>query len=426
MQAEITGQALPDTTPPSKGARKPRERKQLTDTAINKATREAAANKARIELTDPGQPGLRLRITPAGSRSWVLGCRDVHGLARRFPLGDYPAIGLAEAREAARTTRNKVKQGIDPIALRRLVRAQEVAARRGKDTLLALLDAYGKDAGASLRSWPHSRLRVERVFASLLSRPLASLTLPDLLLAADAYKAKASAAFAVRTLRPVLKWGAPRGYVSEELTKIQRKGAARPRARVLDAAERARLVPVLVASKRPHAAAMLLMLLTLARREEVCAARWSDVDLEAKVWTIPATKNGMVHEVPLSRQATELLTGLRGSDATTTDLVFAVTGRNKETGKPERTPLGNWDRETKAVQKASKTDKWHRHDLRRTGATLMGELGVLPDIIEAALNHTAIRSVLAATYNRARYRPEVSSALQRLADALLPRPEESP
>ena len=90
-------------------------------------------------------------------------------------------------------------------------------------------------------------------------------------------------------------------------------------------------------------------------------------------------------------------------------LIFAVT-----TGAP----LGNWHRETKALQGASGTAGWTRHDLRRTGATMLGEMGELPDIIEAALNHVSIRSPLAATYNRSRYRPQVAAALQRLADAL--------
>jgi integrase len=81
-------------------------------------------------------------------------------------------------------------------------------------------------------------------------------------------------------------------------------------------------------------------------------------------------------------------------------------------------PLGNWDRETKILQKLSGTTGWTRHDLRRTGATLLGEMGELPDIVEATLNHASIRSALAATYNRSRYRPQVAAALQRLADVL--------
>ena len=76
-------------------------------------------------------------------------------------------------------------------------------------------------------------------------------------------------------------------------------------------------------------------------------------------------------------------------------------------------PISNWDRETKALQEASGTEGWTRHDLRRTGATMLGEMGELPDIIEAALNHVSIRSPLAATYNRSRYRPQVAAALQR-------------
>jgi hypothetical protein len=67
---------------------------------------------------------------------------------------------------------------------------------------------------------------------------------------------------------------------------------------------------------------------------------------------------------------------------------------------------------------ASGTEGWHRHDLRRTGATMLGELGEMPDIVEAALKYVTIRSPLASTYNRSRCRPQVATALQRLADVL--------
>jgi integrase len=171
--------------------------------------------------------------------------------------------------------------------------------------------------------------------------------------------------------------------------------------------ELAKLLPILSASERPYPRAMRFMLLTLVRREEVGSAQWRHVDLEAGTWTIPETKNGQPHVVPLSRQAVALLRaiGPGGPDA----LVFAVSGGG---------PLVNWDRETKAIMEASGTEGWHRHDLRRTGATMLGEMGELPDIIEAALNHVAIRSALASIYNRSRYRPQVAAALQRLADAL--------
>jgi integrase len=178
---------------------------------------------------------------------------------------------------------------------------------------------------------------------------------------------------------------------------------------VLSRDELAAILPALRASDRPHAKAMLFMLLTAARREEASTARWGHVDFEARTWTIPETKNGEPHVVPLSRQAVDLLQSCRPDNPAPSAAVFAVS-----TGSP----VANWDRAAKAIQDASKTTGWTRHDLRRTAATMMGEMGELPDIIEAALNHATIHSALASTYNRSRYRPQVAAALQRLADAL--------
>ena len=176
-----------------------------------------------------------------------------------------------------------------------------------------------------------------------------------------------------------------------------------------------RLLPVLEASSRPYAAALRFMAMTLARREEVGTARWRDLDLETATWVIPVTKNGRPHVVPQPRQAVDLLRSRlpNGADGAAFDppaevLIFAT-----ETGGA----LVNWDRECKAFMAASETTGWTRHDLRRTGATLLGEMGELPHVIEACLNHSSIHSQLAALYNRTRYRPQVAAALQRLADA---------
>ena len=73
--------------------------------------------------------------------------------------------------------------------------------------------------------------------------------------------------------------------------------------------------------------------------------------------------------------------------------------------------LGDWEGATERIQAASGTADWHRHDLRRTAATTTGLLGTIPDIVEAALNHATIHSSLAATYNKARYRPEVAEGV---------------
>lgn len=387
---------------------------QITDTAIAKARRDAAATGKRCDMADAGQAGLRLRITPAGGAAWVLACRDRAGRMRRFPLGSYPGLGLAKARGAARAMHQQVRvDGADPVAERRAERAQAAAAREGIGTLAALLDLYERQRGGKLRSWPEYRASISRVFGPLLPRPLAGLTAAHLQMAADAYPAQAQASLSVRCIRPILKWAAApgRAYVGPDVPGISPPATVQRRDRVLARDELTRLLPVLRASDRPYAAALRFMLLTLLRRSEADGACWQDVDWQAGTLTIAAerSKNGQPHAVPLPRQAIDLLRARQPEQPDPAALIFATSSGAR---------LGGWDRETKKLQAASGTSGWHRHDLRRSGATLLGEMGEMPDIIEAALNHANVHSALAATYNRSRYRPQVAAALQRLADAL--------
>ena len=369
-----------------------------------------------MDLADSTLPGLRLRLTAKGGRTWVLACRDTLGRMRRFPLGEYPTMGIADAREAAREMRAEVRKGADPVAKRKRQRAIGRQAREGVGTLTALLDLYARQKGERLKSWAECRRRIDSVFAAFLSKPMATLKVGDLQMQADGWAAAQSAAAAVRYARPVLKWAAQRGYAPDELALITPPATVGRRKRILTRDELAALLPVLRASSRPYAPALRFMLLTLTRRQEAALARWRDVDMEARTWAISETKNGEPHMVPLSRQAMDLLRSSLPIDADGNlkrpdpdALVFSTS-----TGAT----LGNWDRETKALQETSDTEGWTRHDLRHTGATMLGDMGELPDIIEAALNHVSIRSPLAATYNRSRYRPQVAAALQRLADAL--------
>jgi integrase len=384
---------------------------QWTEATINALTREAARLGKQIERRDHRAPGLELRVSKTGVQTWALRCRDRSGRLRSFTLGHYPEMGLADARVAVRQTRAAVESGADPTAERKAEREPKPPDAEpdnsGRATLRDALAIYEAQRGADLKSWAHSRKRVDRVFAALMAQPIAALTAIDLQTAADRYPARQSGAFAVRTLRPALKWLTKRGLAPKGLADIEQPVTVNRRRRVLHRDELARLLPVLAPADRPYPAFLRFLLLTLARREEAAAARWRDIDFDRKLWLIPETKNGEPHEVPLSRQGLALLRrlGPGAPDA----LLFATAG-----GKP----LGNWDRETKRLMQASDTAGWHRHDLRRTGATLLGEMGELPHVIEAALNHiAAVGSPLAALYNRSRYRPQVALALQRLADA---------
>jgi integrase len=390
-------------------------RPAITTTAIAAAAKRAAEQRTIEVLKDPDQAGLELRIGCTGKRVWYLQARDATGRPRRHVLGQHPALGLAAAREACRTMREAVRKGADPTADARNRREAVKDAKAGRNTLRALVDVYARQKGAKLKWWQDYRHRIETIFAIHLDRPLTELTLQGLQQSADKWPSTISAATGVRYLRPILKWGAHpgRGYVGRDLALITPPATVQRRQRVLGAEELGKLLPVLRASTSAYAAAMQFILLTLARRNEVATARWRDVDLQAKQWRLPETKNDREHIVPLSTQAVALLRARLPVAPVPDAFVFVSSDEGDGTN-----PLGNWDRATKNFMEDSSTSGWHRHDLRRTGSTMLGNMGVEPHIIEAALNHVSIHSQLAATYNAARYRPQVADALQRLADRL--------
>src|SRR5689334_2888874 len=131
---------------------------RLTETAIQAAAKKVATT-GRMDLSDATLPGLRLRLTANGGRSWVLACRDTLGRMRRFPLGEYPTMGIADARKAARAMRAEVRKGADPVAERKRQRVIGHEARDGVGTLAALLDLYARQKGSRLKSWDECRRR---------------------------------------------------------------------------------------------------------------------------------------------------------------------------------------------------------------------------------------------------------------------------
>jgi integrase len=172
-----------------------------------------------------------------------------------------------------------------------------------------------------------------------------------------------------------------------------------------------------------------LLVLTGQRREEIGGLRWSEVDLQRELIVLPParTKNKRHHELPLSRQALDII-GLRP------EVVAMIVTRGRQ-GGPQRKDdhhrqddLNPWVWGRRWTQWSDNKaaldrrldwdgDDWRLHDLRRTCATMMAELGVLPHIIEAILNHVSgHKSGVAGIYNRARYMEEMRSALQLWGD----------
>ena len=178
------------------------------------------------------------------------------------------------------------------------------------------------------------------------------------------------------------------------------------RERVLTNAEIAKLWATL--SDGRFGEIVRLLLLTGQRRNEIGNLNWTEIDLARKLIVFPPdrTKNARLHELPLSRQALEIIS--RQPRRNSSAFLFSDTKGFK-----------GWDQGKIRLDRRLGIAEWRLHDLRRTCATGMAELGIQPHIIEAVLNHVSgHKAGVAGIYNRARYVDEMRSALQRWADHL--------
>lgn len=219
-------------------------------------------------------------------------------------------------------------------------------------------------------------------------------------------------------------WAITEGFLEtnpvENTAKAEENG---PRERVLTPLELAEVWMVLGTDDFSNI--VRLLILTGQRREEIGGLRWSEVDFERGLIVLPPgrTKNKRQHELPLSPQASAILVRRkalmegRASGVITlgrdTSPVFGEGQRGFSGWGYSKARLDERIAKQREAGGAKPMPKWTLHDLRRTAATIMAEnLGILPHIIEAILNHTGgHKGGVAGAYNRARYTDEMRAAL---------------
>lgn len=356
-----------------------------------------------IELVDGYVPGLRVRILPNGTKTWSLNIRDSKGVRRRFDVG--ANLGIAEARKKAEALRRAVREGHDPTAQRRAARQRSQAAREGIGTLRALLEMYyAKGPGSDLRRAERDKQLLQTVFARILDKSMHDLDDTELQLIVDGWQSPSTGSLAVRLIRPCLKWAGKRGYARPNLAILEQPKTVAKRERVLTASELKSIWPHLN-GMRGNVIKWLLW--TGCRLGEATALPWAEID--GNKWVLPAarTKNGRQRVIPLSHQAMDLLATLGPPQPDA--LIFASTGGSA---------LSNWDKSTKTLHAHTGTSGWHRHDLRRSVATMLGDLGFPPHVIGVVLGHANIAEGATAIYARSRYLPEHREALQALANEI--------
>ena len=339
--------------------------------------------------------------------SWSLNVR-VQGTRRRIALGR--GLRLAEARRKAEGARAAIAKGEDPSAARRASVGHRKAAQAGVGTLGSVIAAYyDQGPGEGLRSGAPARTLIERVFIDQLSRPALDMRSEELQLLIDGWRSKSSGRHCAAYFRPIMRWAAKRGLMVkgdalEGPTQGEKKQPA------LSRDEIGQFLRDL--NGRPHDNAARFMLLTGACREEVCGATWREI--KDGLWIIPAARRKDTrpnarrpredHAIPLSLQAMALLNELGSADPHA--LVFVG-----ERGAR----LTNWPRWSARMERRLGFEVTP-HSLRRTCATLAGDLGHPPHVVSAFLGYRSIGGGLHAGYNQSRYRAEVADALQMVAD----------
>jgi integrase len=347
--------------------------------------------RKRRELPDRGNgsvAGLYLIVQPSGRKSWAVRFR-LHGKGHKFTLGGYPAISLADARAQAGETLGLVHRRINPAtALRQEDDAPDLEAvarefitrycrknRTWTETARLLgLKRSGDDLvvteGGLVDRWGKRRLadiRRDEIIA----------VLDDIVDRGAPYVANRTFAY----LRKLFNWALPRYRLAENPCRgVQPPGEEKSRDRVLSDEE---LKAVWLAAGKlgwPFGPVVKLLVLTGARREEVGAMEWSELDFERKLWTLPPerTKNKQRHEVPLSAAALEIIAGLKRGKGR---FVFSTThGRTSVTGYDSAKPR---------LDKLSGVKAWRLHDIRRTVASGMASLKIALPVIEKCINHTS-------------------------------------
>lgn len=301
---------------------------------VARAVEKLAARKVAT-ISEPGRhsdgKGLYLNVTETGARSWLfMWKRD--GKRREMGLGSLADLSLKDARAMAADARAKVMAGLDPIEVKRKARAsgERVTFGAVADQLLASKRSEWRNAKHA-EQW---RQTLEVTLAPLRSRPVESIdTAAVLSVLTPLWQAKPETASRVRQrLEAVLDAARAKGYRSGDNPAAwrghlkhllaKRPSIARGHHAAMAYADVAAFMASLRSDTNTASAALQFCILTAARSGEVYGARWSEMDLEAKVWTIPAErmKAGRAHRVPLSSQAVALLAELEKNR--TSDIVF--------------------------------------------------------------------------------------------------------
>lgn len=373
---------------------------------------------------------------------------------RAIACGIWPDASLKAIRKKRDEHRVAVDSGTDPLETTKAKklaaqadqaeavskeqeRLNQIAAAHARITVKALFERWEKtelvdrkDKGADVR-----RMFEKDVFPTIGEMAAEDVRKGHVMAVVDEVKARGVPRMArviFSLIRQMMRFAVDRDLLESDPTAAIRKekavGKDEERDRVLSESEIKELAAKLPTARLTESvrAAVWLMLATLCRVGELSMSRWSDVDIEGRKWRIPAeiAKNKKEHWIALSDFAAGQFDSLKKAQSSMTFVFPSRDGKKHLDEKTITKQLRDRQRTEKLKGRAKPTcvlllsgGQWTSHDLRRTGATLMGELGVAGETIERCLNHIE-QNRIKRTYQRQRNEQAMAEAWRLLGERL--------
>jgi integrase len=378
----------------------------MPKTRLTKSTIDALPiPEKEIVYWDQTLPGFGLKITPKGRKVFIVLYRAAGGGSRlrKYTIGPYGRITLHNARIEAQKVLAARLEGRDA-ATEKL----EARRRLTADTVPEVIGLYAKLHLSQRRSGREVMQILQRNLVDRVgSRSVHSISKRDVIDLVNAVVDRGSPVAANKSLKVVksfFNWCVGRAIVERSPCEgIRVPTVERARDRVLTDSELAEVIRAARQLGGPYGAIVEILALTGQRRDEVARMSWDEVDLDRRIWALPATrtKNDRPHIVQLPGAAVAVI----GAQPRAGGLVFSRSGA---------TPVGDFSSQKRKLDEVCGVSHWRLHDLRRTMVSGMARLGVAPHVADKILNHVAGKiSGVAAVYQRHEFLKERRDALER-------------
>jgi integrase len=389
--------------------------------ATEREVHSAKPKGDRAEFRIKGAQNLVLRITPAEAKTWTfLYTSPLSGKRCKLSLGPYPAKGLADARNEALALTLAVKEGKDPLAQKRARATAETFEQLAREYMREHERKYAKGgwrSGWTNEVWRLLNADILPMIGDYRAEALTKWHVRNVVETVAERGAYVTADHVLGLIRAIYNWAAGTGRLEVNPTfGMKKRNAGRPRHRILSDHEIRTLWRTLDAGSGLSSEirdALKLQLLLGLRRSEVLEASRSEVHLEYGIWTIPAerTKSRREHALPLPALAVSILTSAIGRNGKSPWLFPSPVAANAAVRPRSASRALLRMRDDIGLVGVG------THDLRRTLATGLGNMGVAEEVIERVLNH-APRTVAGRHYNHAKYFGPMRQALEAWAEVV--------